>query len=153
MIEGCLSQAGSGYSVRPSEGGGPAFTLQVDPQQMQNASLQHDMSKSVGMQVKVYGYPANASADGSPAAAAPKPGSPEENAGIQGHASGASPAAGSQQPATAAGGAMAQGQAAASGPAGPHVLELTEFIPLNKPCGTGTSQAPPKTGAGQSAAE
>src|SRR5581483_9497851 len=39
MIEGCLSQAGSGYSIRPTEGGGPAFTLQLNPEMAQNLDM------------------------------------------------------------------------------------------------------------------
>ncbi len=126
MIEGCLSQAGNDYKIKPSEGGGPAFTLSLNSQTAENPNLKQDMANSAGELVKVCGYPA-----------------------VLG---GGSAAAGGEQTGPGGGSAGAGAQTAlASASGASHTLDLTRFIPLNKPCRTGSSQAPTSGGSTQTA--
>jgi hypothetical protein len=156
MIEGCLTQAGGGYAVRSTDSG-KEFSLDLNAQTSQNLNLNRDVTNNVGKQVKIYGYPTGAEGTGSSSQAtqgaqAPTPaeaGSP--NAGVNNGAGAGSPAstspsgAASQSSATAP--TSAGAQAASSGAAAPtsaatgsNSLQVTRFIPLNKPCGTSTSQ-------------
>src|SRR5581483_2339839 len=79
MIEGCIIQAGNGYAIRPEEGG-PVFVL----------SGTQDLSRDVGKQAKVYGYPAG----GARASAGPAPVQGAQATGAGGTAATAATAAG-----------------------------------------------------------
>jgi hypothetical protein len=178
LIEGCLSQTGGGYAVRSSEGG-KQFSLELDPQMAQNLDVKRDVANAVGKQVKIYGYPSasgtsSSTASGaatSPQATTPSPagdtttpqattppaaGLPQADTGMTPAGGGGANAANSAQEAGAAGQSAANSAMAGGtqSPAatGANAFQVTRFIPLNTPCGTGTSQGA-QPGNAQNAAE
>jgi hypothetical protein len=156
MIEGCLTQAGGGYAVRSTDSG-KEFSLDLNAQTAQNVNLNRDVTNSVGKQVKIYGYPTGAESttgasqatQGAQTTTPAEAGSPNGGmnaAGAGNQANAPGPGASSQPSATAPTSAGAQ---AASGS---NALQVTRFIPLNKPCGTSTSQGA-QTAPNQTAAQ